>query len=169
MSYIYFTLKDRSTMITDIRLWKSLTNNIEDIQQNVDKKFKNYTHVKIDATPLNITEEDKNKPIEDANIADDDIIIVETQKANKQWCFQPLTAASDEESKAFEVTPTVTGEGLKLSDFVNRDLNEVMTPGSKRGISGLQNLGNTCFMNSGLQCLSNTIELTKYFCFNLYK
>lgn len=24
-------------------------------------------------------------------------------------------------------------------------------------------------MNSGLQCLSNTIELTKYFCYNLYK
>ena len=24
-------------------------------------------------------------------------------------------------------------------------------------------------MNSGLQCLSNTIELTKYFCFNLHK
>ena len=24
-------------------------------------------------------------------------------------------------------------------------------------------------MNSGLQCLSNTIELTKYFCFKLYK
>jgi ubiquitin carboxyl-terminal hydrolase 4/11 len=24
-------------------------------------------------------------------------------------------------------------------------------------------------MNSGLQCLSNTIELTKYFCFNYYK
>ncbi len=23
-------------------------------------------------------------------------------------------------------------------------------------------------MNSGLQCLSNTIELTKYFCFDLY-
>jgi ubiquitin C-terminal hydrolase len=24
-------------------------------------------------------------------------------------------------------------------------------------------------MNSGLQCLSNTIELTKYFCFDLFK
>ena len=24
-------------------------------------------------------------------------------------------------------------------------------------------------MNSGLQCLSNTIELTKYFCFDRYK
>eukprot|EP01022_Parablepharisma_sp_SALTPOND_P005423 TRINITY_DN122425_c0_g1_i1.p1 TRINITY_DN122425_c0_g1~~TRINITY_DN122425_c0_g1_i1.p1 ORF type:complete len:1140 (+),score=119.66 TRINITY_DN122425_c0_g1_i1:139-3420(+) len=40
---------------------------------------------------------------------------------------------------------------------------------SNMGLTGLQNVGNTCFLNAGIQCLSNTWELTKYFLEGRYK
>lgn len=39
----------------------------------------------------------------------------------------------------------------------------VTTRGSTGGLTGLLNLGNTCFMNSAIQCLVHTPEFAKYF------
>ena len=61
-------------------------------------------------------------------------------------------------------------EGAKppLSMYTRRvmdvsKINDYLNPSSAKGKVGGRNLGNTCFMNSSIACLSNCTELTYYF------
>ena len=49
------------------------------------------------------------------------------------------------------------------------DLYIILKPSYNHGRCGGYNLGNTCFMNSSIACLSNCIELTTYFLTKKYK
>ncbi|RVE64178.1 hypothetical protein OJAV_G00143960 [Oryzias javanicus] len=56
-----------------------------------------------------------------------------------------------------------------VSTFMGLIINQAKQNKSPQGLVGLRNLGNTCFMNSILQCLSNTSELRDYCLRNVHR
>ena len=52
-TYLYNVLKNKSVMVAKIRLWRSNYDKPDDMRE-LDTKYGNYTHVKIDAQILNI-------------------------------------------------------------------------------------------------------------------
>ncbi|XP_009082814.1 PREDICTED: ubiquitin carboxyl-terminal hydrolase 8 isoform X1 [Acanthisitta chloris] len=103
----------------------------------------------------------------------------EHSKLKRSYSSPDITQAiHEEEKKRIPVTPAVNrdnkpicytkAEISRLSASQIRNLNPVFG-GSGPALTGLRNLGNTCYMNSILQCLCNAPHLADYFNRNLYQ
>ncbi|CAM9421097.1 unnamed protein product [Bubo scandiacus] len=103
----------------------------------------------------------------------------EHSKLKRSYSSPDITQAiQEEEKKRIPVTPAVNrdnkpvcytkAEISRLSASQIRNLNPVFG-GSGPALTGLRNLGNTCYMNSILQCLCNAPHLADYFNRNFYQ
>ena len=80
--------------------------------------------------------------------------------------------SSEEENERSELS--LEGAKPPLSIYTRRVVNvsnisKYLTEESSHGLCGGKNLGNTCFMNSSIACISNCVELTYYFLSDDYK
>lgn len=71
------------------------------------------------------------------------------------------------EIEKFQDLSFITNNKNKLYD--TSILKEILKQDSNHGVCGSLNLGNTCYMNSSIACLSNCIELTTFFLSKKFK
>ena len=94
------------------------------------------------------------------------------EKKEKKEEKEEKENSSEEENERSELS--LEGAKPPLSIYTRRVINvsnisKYLTEESSHGLCGGKNLGNTCFMNSSIACISNCVELTYYFLSGDYK
>uniref|UniRef100_A0A4W4HKV6 Ubiquitin carboxyl-terminal hydrolase n=1 Tax=Electrophorus electricus TaxID=8005 RepID=A0A4W4HKV6_ELEEL len=143
------------------------------------------------------TYEQLNKPdstVQDAGLFQGQVLVIERKNEDGTWPRQTShPKSSTATSRTFTTSPKLSSNSSATisSTVTNGDnssnssymLNNSTSTGSSSysssygyresasqpGLCGLSNLGNTCFMNSALQCLSNSTPLTEYFLEDQYE
>ena len=149
-------------------------NNFNDLQKEGILTNDSFLYIEIldnnDDIPFLISEKKNicifcNNEIKTDNI-DDYFICDENEKCLNKYCSNECKEKDKKHSNFHNEINKYFIQHISLEQLLNEEIS--LPKNSKMGITGLVNIGNTCFMNSAIQCLSNCFQLTKYFLTNIY-